>query len=57
MMITNDELRTIALGVVSDNQSDFSQEDSRSDLKYRLGYNDGVIDLLNAILEKKGDTL
>ena len=57
MMITNDELRTIALGVVSDNQSEFEQDDSRSDLKYRLGYNDGVIDLLNAILEKKGDTL
>ena len=57
MMITNDELRTIALGVVSDNQSEFAQEDTRSDLKYRLGYNDGVIDLLNAILEKKGDAL
>ena len=43
--------------MVSDNQSEFAQEDTRSDLKYRLGYNDGVIDLLNAILEKKGDVL
>lgn len=59
MMISDDELRTIALRVVSNNQSNFtmSEEESEKAMMYRLAYNDGVLDLMDAIIQEKGDTI
>ena len=57
MNITTEELQTIALGVVSDNQCEFVIDNDQIETVYRLAYNDGVINFLNAILEKKGETL
>ena len=58
MMITTEELRTIALGVVSDNQSEgINTEEGVNGLTYTVAYNDGVLDLLNAILVKKGESI
>lgn len=58
MMITTEELRTIALGVVSENQNEgINTEEGVNGLTYTVAYNDGVLDLLNAILEKEGKTI
>ena len=57
MEITIEELRIIALNVVSANQRNFHTDDSNNDMTYTLAYNDGVLDLLNAIIEKKGETV
>lgn len=57
MMISSDELRIIALKVVSTNQSNFTadEEESEKDMMYRLAYNDGVLDLLDEIIAEKGE--
>ena len=57
MMISADELRTIALNVVSENQKEANIDDDDANMTYTIAYNDGVIDLMNAILEKKGETI
>ena len=55
--MTDEELRTIALKVVSQNQDHFGIDDTEKQKMYRLAYNDGVLDLLDAILEKKNETI
>ena len=55
--MTGDELRKIALGVVSENQSAMEEGDDAIKALYTVAYNDGVLDLLNAILEKEGETI
>ena len=55
--MTGDELRKIALGVVSENQSTMEDLDDAIKAIYTVAYNDGVLDLLNAILEKKGESI
>ena len=57
MMISADELRIIALNVVSENQKNSNIDDDDANMTYTIAYNDGVIDLMNAILEKKGETI
>ena len=58
MNITTEELRIIALNVVSENQNEsINTEEGVNGLTYTVAYNDGVLDLLNAILEKKGESI
>lgn len=57
MMITADELRIIALNIVSENQSNTEIDSDEPHLVYTTAYNDGVLDFLNAIIEKKGETV
>lgn len=57
MNITDEELRIIALKVVSNNQELFGVHDDESQKIYFLAYNDGVLDLLNAILKEKEKAL
>ena len=56
-MMTGDELRKIALGVVSENQSAMEDVDDAIKALYTVAYNDGVLDLMNAILEQKGEII
>lgn len=59
MLITPEELARIALKLIEDNQNNFSaSDDSHESLLYSLSYNDGVLDLMNAIAEeKKGELI
>lgn len=56
IQITDAQLRYIALGVVSDSQMacDTKENDDNS-LLYTVAFNDGVLTLLNAILERIGE--
>ena len=53
--MTTEELRILALGIVSENQSDSETGESYERISSRLAYNNGVLDLMNAILEQKGE--
>ena len=58
MMITPEELARIALKLIEDNQRSFSASDDKHEsLLYSLSYNDGVLDLMNAIAEEKKGAL
>lgn len=58
MMITPEELAKIALKLIEDNQNNFSaSDDNHESLLYSLSYNDGVLDLMNAIVEEKKGAL
>ena len=57
MMMTVEELRIIALKVVSDNQADFEATEDNTFHVSQLAYTNGVLDLLNAIIEEKGESL
>ena len=57
MMLTSDELRIIALKAVSENQRNSNIDDDETNMTYTLAYNDGVLDLMSAILKEKGETL
>lgn len=55
--MTTEELRIIALNIVSENQNDSEIGESYDQMSSRLAYNNGVLDLMDAILEKKGETI
>lgn len=54
MMITDEEIRRLALKVVSENQRMISTDAGKKNLTYTVAYNDGVLDMMNAILKEGG---
>lgn len=59
MLITPEELAKIALKLIKNKQNNFNPSDENHEsLLYCLSYNDGVLDLMNAIAEeKKGELI
>lgn len=50
--ISLDEIRVVALETIDENQENWSTEDNEKNMTYSLAYNDGILDLVEAIAKK-----
>lgn len=50
--ISLDEIRLVAFETINENQENWSTEDNEKNMTYSLAYNDGILDLVEAIAKK-----
>lgn len=50
--ITLDEIRLVAFETIDEHQENWSTEDNEKSMTYSLAYNDGILDLVEAIAKK-----
>lgn len=50
--MTREEILTIFDMLLDNNQGNFNYKDSREELIYRLAYNDGILDMRDAIIKR-----